>query len=426
LTVNRAERLQAAFAVASGQTAKAAVALTISRILALVSTAATVLLLGYVLPERDFGAFSFFAAIAGLAVLFGEGGLSVACRRTAEGRPQEQLTSFFSVIAIVGTVLGLVVVVGLACLRLLVIRHLGPEYLPSEILPALVCVPGLLWKYGLTEVYMGLGYVRRLALVRDLPQLATLAVIVVVHFWGGLDLMRAALALVLPALMLSVLAVALSRPRFSNLRRGFSDLGRELRFGATIYATRGLAAGLYKLDTPMIGIFLDVTSVGTFYLARAMVAPFALLSQNFLVVLFRSFVKMSALPRAVQRSFHLYGLIGLLVTFWILPWLAAILYPASARELGLLLEILSLRVFFTIAYSLYNRYLYARGEAGILLRSSVFIGIVNVALLLLLVPTMGLVGAAVADVLVCAVYYVVMRRGYRSHRASQSEEGAAC
>lgn len=126
----------------------------------------------------------------------------------------------------------------------------------------------------------------------------------------GLDLRTAILSMLLPSAVLCLLVyVDLLRTLFMRLAHNRADTSASLdyfKFSLRTFASSILKAGHQNLDTLVLGLVMDMHTVGVYGLFRQFLAPLSFLSQPFTALTYPKFVQAVAEHQreAVREAIH--------------------------------------------------------------------------------------------------------------------------
>ncbi len=373
------------------------------RVTGLACQGLVVLYLASVLPEENFGRYGLFIGFLALTHLLFEGGVFTAAGRAAAFREGRDFHRLAGLVTAAGA---LFYVVYLAALLLLAAgaNRLDKVYFEAALGPAWLFAPAVLVHYGLCQVCIAAGRIRLLGLLRALPFAAQLAGVALLRAAGLLTYTSAALVYTASFLLAVLLVTAALRPRFDGLAAALADTRRQLKYGLDLYLSRVVAMGVYKLDAPLIALFLDFRAVGYYTLARALLMPFCLLTQSFASTRYKQYAVAERIPGRHLGAVYGLSLLVSLTPLLLAPPLLAWFFPGKPALFFLLVQLLAVRVFFPSASAIYNMYFIAQGQSRVVRQVSIWTSVLNLLLYLALLPLLGVVGVAVADVLDCAAY----------------------
>lgn len=371
------------------------------------------------LSEADYGAVrSTIAWAALLCLLPAPFSLAwarvLAAQRTPEGQ-RAQTSAGLAAFSIL-----LAITLALSTVWLLLDPRVGPS--------ALVVTLGLAVLYAAEGYFKGLMAFRRLAvylLVGNLAQLAALALL----FWLWPGLLAAPLVLLIYGLAYLLPLVLLVRPArlgpsfgpSSFVLRQTHDGGpspsTRRRVWPLIHATLGLVlvnsanTVLLNIDLVLLGYLADARGLGYYSVAKTMLTPVLVLAQALFTVLLPMNVRETGDRRRMARAVALIGAAALLLT------------AAAAALAGLLVgplfgerylpavptfQVLCFGGWFYLMLTLFTSFTLGQGQDW---RGRIAYGVgalVALALLVVLVPPLGIPGGAWAFTVACAVAALIV------------------
>jgi O-antigen/teichoic acid export membrane protein len=380
--------------------------------LGLACQAVAMLLLASVLPEEDFGRYGLFVGFLMLTQLLAEVGIFTSAGRAGtfrEGREFRQMVGF----VVIASALLSVLYVGALFALAAGANRLDKTYFEPELWPAILLAPGLLLHYGLCQTCEASSRTGVLGSLRVTPYILNLLGVVVLWQTGMMSYAHAALCYCGSFLLASTAGAIALKPRFDSMSVALQETRGHLRFGWDIYVSRVFAMGVYKLDAPLVALFLNFQAVGYYTLARSLVVPFAMLTRSFAATRYKEYAKSSGIPRQHLLAVHAISVGVAVVPFALAPSLLPWFFPNKPFVFFLLVQLLAIRVFFQSASSIYNMYFIASGQSLIVRRTSVWTSVLNLVLYLTLIPVFGVFGVAAADVFDYAAYYFCLWIAYR-------------
>jgi O-antigen/teichoic acid export membrane protein len=272
------------------------------------------------------------------------------------------------------------------------------------------------------ERHLHLGWITMLELV---SQIAALVVMVAVALATGsiwaLVAGSLAAALVRVSLAWTVLPGIVNRPRLEP--RAVSDL---IHFGKWIFLSTVAGFLVQQADKLVLGRYLTMTELGLYNIGFFL-ASFPLMLGTTLVVRLMIPVYRESPPRDSMDNFArlrrirasltlvLLGMMGPLVVMG--PWLVDVLYDDRYTESGVVVVMVGLALMPQLITVAYDRAALAQGDSrGFFVVNGVR-ALVMVLLLVLLVPVLGIVGAALALVSAAALTYPLQVWLARRHGA---------
>lgn len=204
------------------------------------------------------------------------------------------------------------------------------------------------------------------------------------------------------------------RPDFGDVAGSLRSIRSEhRRFGRALYVGRMANLTTYRTDSLLLGSFHSATAVGHYALATGLANVIPMFSRAVASLEFPRLARREPIGPAPWRL-NLAGIVLgagavlLVAQFWIVDWLGS----AHAR-VGVVLLPALLATALQGAYQLPNSWLLANG-AGQRLRSLLLVVTgVNLVANLVLIPTGGAVGAALASAVSTGAYLVLALHHYR-------------
>ncbi len=396
------------------------------RVLGLAANGITLLYMGSVLPAEDFGRYSFFLGFFALTLLLFEGGIFVSAARVAgfsNEVEQRRLSGSLLLLSLPLYGVYLAFVFGAVAIA----NQLDKVYFDAALMPAIAFGPAILIHYGLVQVSIGANRVGLLGMLRSLPFLVFMPVVFAMSWTGTLTYANAALAFTASFFLSLLVAAIMLKPRFDRVMHAFKRIREHLRFGFDVYLSRIIAQGVYKLDVPLVALFLDFEQLGYYSLARAFVMPLTLIGQTFASTRYKEYSTAVAIPDAQRRTIYLRGAVAGFAPVLMGAGLLQLFFADKPPSCFITVQILGLRVFFQFVYPIYNMFLLAGGRAKSLRNAAAVTCGMNLLLYITLIPAFGIYGAAMADALDCGVYYLYMLWAYRiavREKKSKSEHTA--
>ena len=202
------------------------------------------------------------------------------------------------------------------------------------------------------------------------------------------------------ALAFVIYGCIILQPNFS----GFSEILRTInlenkRYGIHVYIGRVIDVSTYNIDRLLIGYFIGAKDVGFYGLANSMATPINSLSNAMSSTMFKTLANSSKIPPAVLKAnlawvflaFVLANILGyLIINFYLKEEYSNVL---------LLLLLMSIAVCFQALYQPYNAWINGHGYGKELKKANIKMTIMTALSSILLVPTMGAIGACVSSMI---------------------------
>ena len=190
------------------------------------------------------------------------------------------------------------------------------------------------------------------------------------------------------------------RPNFSGFFEILGAINSEnKRYGMHVYVGRVIDVSTYNIDRLLIGYFMGSKDVGFYGLANSMATPINSLSNAMSSTMFKTLANSSKIPPAVLKAnlawvflaFVLANILGyLIINFYLKEEYSNVL---------LLLLLMSIAVCFQALYQPYNAWINGHGYGKELKKANIKMTIMTALSSILLVPTMGAIGACVSSMI---------------------------
>jgi O-antigen/teichoic acid export membrane protein len=366
------------------------------------------------LGAERFGEFAFIQSLlVYLGILF-EFGISIAtCRLLTLSDDQMQQTRLCGawLIMFLPIVIVYTMVIALSAPWVETIFQL--EIRRTLLLCALPAV-GLPLQTALRDILQGRAEVFLLALLNVAPWVSFLIALGWLSFNQRPSLNLVALSYFTSVFLTTIIIILALKPQFKGLKIQIRCILSETRsFGFRAFCSRVIAVGTFQLDLPMIAYFTrDTTSVGFYGLAKGIAAPISMLSRSLATVWFPRFATSTELPSQLIRA-NVMGLGAASICLFILAQpLISFLFPPDYAGVLPLLYIWAAVAFIQGAYQLPHAFLRAQGQGHVLQQMAILFAIANIVLNLLLISSLGAIGASLASgaaysiwLILCIIYY---------------------
>jgi O-antigen/teichoic acid export membrane protein len=373
-----------------------------------------------------FGQYSFVVAFVAFVCLFLDFGYfaSAAKLLVETGSECERQRQLGAVLVLALAASGLLVV--LVAAAGLVAEPLLSAPVASLLVAVSLVAPGKLAPIVMEQVLRAVGRPNLLALWTAAQVGFFVAGLAVAEAFGRLDALAASVAVLAAALAATGLVVARLGPRFRGLGEVLGRIhGEQRTFGQALYVGRTVNLASYRSDVLLLAHFRTAADVGMYNLAMSMASFVMFFAQAVTAHRFRDLGLGRPIPAETQRL-NVAG-IAVVAVGSLLGGVTVVqgyLGPAYAPVQTLLVPSL-IAIACQAAYQPYNAWLLANGRGTELQRFLMLMGGVNLALNVILIPTAGAFGAAVASALGMGGYLVLAGRAYRRlQRAGAPEAGA--
>ncbi len=374
------------------------------------------------LSVDDFGIFSFVTSTA-LFVgwffdfgLFSAGSRLMAVMPESPGRANERKLAGAMVVLTSGIsiVFGLCIVLVSLFVDNIFTSHIGGYLLILSPMMALFPFQGML-----TLMFRGSNEIGKLAIHTILPRLLYFSVVGAVVLTGQLSILLS-LVLYFGTLAVALLIViAATRPEFTDVFGRIRHVAKETReYGIHIYSgtiVDNLTTGSDKL---LISYILGATSVGYYSVAQTIVLPISMLARAIGTSMFKRFTSLEKIPRKI---FVFNTLWILVLTGAVLignQWIIRFVFSEKYDTVRTIIPVLACGMVFNGWNQIYHSYFSARRLGKYMRNISISTSALNVVADVILIPLMGLMGAAIADLITCVMDYGLNRYYYRQYRRS--------
>ncbi len=284
------------------------------------------------------------------------------------------------------------------------------DFIPRVALPylflGLLTIPFSLFSLNLKNIFLGLQQIKKINFFDILQALVGLVFIIILVWILKMGVFGAILGYLFDGLFLCLLLFIALVMTVGNIsfRPNWNYLKKTITYGIKAHISSILAFLNYRIDVFIVNWFLNPLSVGLYALASGISEQLWILSYSVNFVLSprlaaeKDEAQKNMFTPLICRSVLFITLIGALVIYFIAPWLIGFLY--SAKFLAsiepcriLLLAMIPLTIWRTLAIDFF-----ARGRPELNIYINLLAASVNIALNFILIPKVGICGAAWASV----------------------------
>lgn len=213
-----------------------------------------------------------------------------------------------------------------------------------------------------------------------------------------------------------LIVAAITRPVFKGVGAQIRQILRVTReYGIHLYSGTLVDILTTGSDKLVISFVLGATSVGFYSVAQTIVMPISMLSRSIGASAFKRFASLDRIPRniAFTNSVWIVGLAVIILAGN--QWLIRIVFSEKYDVVSGIVPVLAISMVFNGWNQIYHSYFSARG-LGITMRNiSISTSAVNVVADIALIPLIGMMGAAIADLMTCVFDYGLNRYYYRQY-----------
>lgn len=347
------------------------------------------------LGPTQYGFYTFVITVVEFMQLFGGFGFAPSgARLVALAKTRQDERAIQGTLVIVGLVLGVCLAVLLAVSSPLIDGLFHTSLQTTLLMGSLLCVTAPL-QLILTRACNGANRIGVLAVLNILPK--------ALYFLGAIGVIlfaqltaRTALLLyfggVMGACLFAILAL---RVRFENVSGHLKELKGEVRrYGLNVYLGGLADNSTFKLNSLLIAGFVNTTWLGFYSIAATMVSPMVSFSTSLSSSLYRSLARKDRIdPKVFWANGIFLAVSAILIGLCARPLIALLLTRSFLPACGLV-YILVFTAFFQGMYQPINAFLGAHGKGRESRRISFMVTAVNLCGAVILIPTLGAVGAA--------------------------------
>jgi O-antigen/teichoic acid export membrane protein len=262
-----------------------------------------------------------------------------------------------------------------------------------------------------------------------LPRSILITLLFVLAMSGGMDVHSAVLATLLAMGAAIGIGVGYLGPSFKGLRDEIRSIGREIReFGREVYLGRVVDGMTNGLDKMLLGYFHGMTPVGFYAIAMTMSTPISMFSKAVSHSAYKSFVSEVRISRKVLVATVLWSTVGAFA-LWAACQVFIPLFFTDRYS-----EALTVLPWLVVGFALaglnhpFHAFLAAQRQGRAIRIMSITSSAVNIVCNIVLIPLLGMIGAAMAFAATYAVNIVMNIHYYRAAVAAAelALEDASC
>lgn len=382
----------------------------------------TNLILGYVIVKfntaylslSDYGRYSFFMNTVLLTrVFFSLGLFEVSSRSVALAGTGSRSRQIYSATLLLTMLLGLLLalcIFGLA----LIFDHIFEIRIGSLLLSFAPFAGILLFQMMLQILLRGFGYIKKLSLFTFMPRLLYLAGLIIIAAAGMYTLFYSLFFYFITLIIVVAGFVISIRVDFRNLKQNIRALLSEIKsFGAHLYAANILSTLFYHSDKLLLAYFLDAEQLAFYALAFALTFPLTHFSNALSTAAYKKYANQSRIDRRDILLNLLY--IICVAAFFLLLREHIVLYLFSEKFAPAIpvLAVLTIAVALNGLSIPYTTFFKAHREGERVRNITLFVQVVYFILNLILIPKIGIMGAAWAALIAFGMDYILYLYYYR-------------
>jgi len=264
------------------------------------------------------------------------------------------------------------------------------------------------FQYMLQQVCQGANEIRKMAIANIIPKLWYLAGLLIVVSFFKLDVFLTLILNLTGIIVAIILIIQSLKPKFNNLKENLKTISKETReYGFHTYIGRLVGTSTYNLDKIFISYFVNTLWVGFYNLAMVITSPMALLSRALSISSFKRFANRDRIPQKVILLNFIW-LISCVVGLTLLgKFIVVILFSNRYLPVVPLILPLALAGFFQGMYQPYNMFLGAHRKGEWLRNMAIIFAITNLILNFVLIQLWSAMGAAIATLVACLLWYIL-------------------
>lgn len=370
-------------------------------------------LLTRVLSVTAFGTYAFITAFFVFTTMFFDFGIAPAGKRlvamTGEEGPLARRTGALLVLS-AGVGILYAVFVALASFAVDAWFHAGAGAVLLMVAPFAVVFH---LQEMLFAINQGSSRITLLSVYLLLPRVILVALLLMLISMGTVDLRLAVTATLISIGTAIGITAGLLRPSFTGLRKELRAIAVEIRdFGRDMYTGRVVDGLVNGLDKILLSYFHGMVPVGYYTIAMTMSTPVSMFTTALSQSAYQRFVYEDRIPRKILVVSLLWCTIGAAVLFLACQTLIPLFFTDRYTEsLAVLPWVMSGFALAGLNHA-FHSFLAAKRQGRAIRTMSIACSSVSVTLNLILIPLLGMTGAAIAFLSTYAVNIVMNIRFY--------------
>jgi len=392
----------------TGKTGRQTLSLYFSQILALILGAFISVINTRALGPEGYGILSFFLSITSFTVLFFRFGFfSSSGLLIAQTKDELKERELIGASVVIGLFIGLLYSTFIYLFSFFVdeIFHTDVSWIFRWTAFMLIAFPLTML---IPQIGRGTNKIEKLSLYNIFPK--------IIYLLGALVLLKIIQVKPFHFILLNIFAttmgvlvvIGLFRPVFRNMKENLKNIWNvNKEYGFHLYLGQIADQSTYQLDRIFISYFVDTTQLGFYTLAMAITTPMVGLSRALSMSLFKKFVDMERIPKKVIWYNFLWlasCVIGLTIFG---KFIVVLLFTEKFLPVVPLIFPLALASFFQGMYQPYGMFFESKGKGKWIRNNSYITSLMNLVGNIILIPTYGAYGAAIASALSKMTHYVV-------------------
>lgn len=397
--------------------------LTIAQIFSLGLGFISSIIIANSLGLEKFGNFAFYFSITSIVLLFFRFGyfssVGVLIVQTNNKKRQSEFIG-------AGFILAILIGLGYG-LFLLLISDIIDSFFKSSIkeyilktLPFLVFLPLTML---INQVVQALNNYRPIIIYNILSSLLSFFIILILFISNIINTKYFIFAKIIPSSIVIFTIFLLFKMRFSNLLKNLAIINlKNKKHGFHLYLGQISDQFVYQSDELIIKYFAGSSELGLYKIAQQLVNPFGMLAKNYAFSKYKILAKSSFADKTLEKNIFLISMFQLIQSI-IFSFIAInYFYKNVYHSAFYIAVVLSIAIFYSSLYQLYNNFLNSHSLGKITRNISIKMSLTNLIANLLFIPHYGSIGAAFASLLAMFTYYYFCLKEYKIYSKVNNEQ----
>jgi len=269
------------------------------------------------------------------------------------------------------------------------------------------------------KVLRGKGQIYALAWFLILPRILYILFLFMLVYIDKYTLQYSTFFSLISILLILLPYLSFERLDFSQFRQSASRLLKEVKtFGFQMYWAELIHVFLYHIDKLFIGYYLDAEQLAYYSLAFTITLPLSLFSTSLSTSLYKKFSQSNRIDIRILLLNFLWVFLSFLGLILLGPWIIENLFSAEYLESTRVLIPLALAFGISGQSKTFTYYLIVKGEGKMIRNASVILLLISLTINMILIPTYGIMGAAVSRIITFLVDFFLILRIYIKHQKS--------
>jgi O-antigen/teichoic acid export membrane protein len=255
----------------------------------------------------------------------------------------------------------------------------------------------ILLQIMIQTVLRGFNYIGMLSTYTLMPRLVYILSLAALISLRKFNLNTTTGAFLLTLLGVCLIYAFLLKPRFNQLKERFNSLLSEIKnFGSNLYIANIFTAFSFHIDKLILALFIDAKQLAYYSLAFTLTAPIPYFSNALSTSAFKNFAQYTSIPK---RHLYLNFIYTIAVSILLIIFRKFIVVSLFSDRF---LPSISSFIILTIAFALnalsvpYTMFFKAQGKGKEIRNITFYVQILFISANLILIPKIGITGAAIA------------------------------